>query len=36
MKHSIAIAAIQEIRWEDEAIMDTGGFTVLYSGSKDN
>ena len=32
-KHGIGIAAIQEIRWPGTEIMDTGDFTILYSGS---
>jgi len=32
-KCRIGIAAIQEIRWPGTGIMDTGGFTILYSGS---
>jgi len=32
-KYRIGIAAIQEIRWPGTVIMDTGDFTILYSGS---
>jgi len=32
-KCRIGIAAIQEIRWPGTEIMDTGDFTILYSGS---
>jgi len=31
-KYRIGIAAIREIRWPGKEIMDTGNFTVLYSG----
>jgi len=32
-KYRIGIGAIQEIRWPGTEIMDTGDFTILYSGS---
>jgi len=36
IKYRIGIAAIQEIRWPETEIMDTGDFTILYSGSMKN
>jgi len=32
-KYTIGIATIQEIQWPGTEIMDTGDFTILYSGS---
>jgi hypothetical protein len=32
-KYSIDNAAIQEIRWKGSGVMDTGSFSVYYSGN---
>ncbi|PSN58148.1 Craniofacial development protein 2 [Blattella germanica] len=36
LKYNIAIAALQEIRWKGDGIMDSGDFTLCYSGGKYN
>jgi exonuclease III len=35
-KYRIDIIAIQEIRWKGKGVMDTGNFTLFYSGHASN
>jgi len=35
-KYRINIAVIQEIRWRESAVLDTGSFILTYSGNESN
>ncbi|PSN58334.1 hypothetical protein C0J52_11562, partial [Blattella germanica] len=35
LKYNIAIAALQEIRWKGDGIMDSGDFMLCYKGSEE-
>jgi hypothetical protein len=35
-KYRINIAVIQEIRWRESAVLDTGSFILMYSGNESN
>jgi hypothetical protein len=36
IKYRINIPVIQEIRWRESAVLDTGSFILMYSGNESN